>query len=82
MAKAAEFAYIRSMSYTLELFGPRLTEVGIRNGLGKLHFEAADDVAAIATMKKLFVERLEEAPYARLVNENGKWVWESGPWDT
>jgi hypothetical protein len=68
------------MNYHLEMFGPPLNETGTRNGLGKLHFEAGDDIAAIETMKKLFAQRLEEAPYARLLNDERKQVWESGPW--
>ncbi len=73
--------YDALMDYHLEMFSPPRSPSTLRMGIGKLHFSAGNDAAAVDQMRALFPERLREADYARLVDDAGKLVWESKGWD-
>jgi hypothetical protein len=69
------------MEYHLQLFGPIRPPSTVRVGRGKVTFTAGHDHAAVEKMRSEFVEPIHEADYARLVNESGETIWESGSWD-
>jgi hypothetical protein len=62
-------------NYELKLFGPKPESSAVRPTLGRLTFQAANNLAAIEHARTAIIEALPGGGYARLHHNDGL-IWE------